>query len=189
MACTHPHFLRIVPLVLAVACAPQVDVALEPAMVVSGTLERLDPSDRTSAWVGVETIDVLHDETRSDCSVELDLDAHPADAPDCANCSLTLDLLRSGLPEVDADCDEAVEEALVAFPEAVLGWRPEQDQPTGRVLLSTDGGESWQDYAGGLLSDDVLVYSRTIYLDGEYDSVPHFKPSGEEPRAEEPIVR
>ena len=127
-----------------------------------GSMERVNPDDPDSMWVGEESVRIVGADGTLLCEGDVEFDAHVSDRA-CTDCEVSLDVLRSTVREVADRCTFSVEGMRFGSASRFLAFQPSPkggDLLVGRVLRADSADGPWIDFAGGVFDGDRIVYHR-----------------------------
>lgn len=128
-----------------------------------GSMERVNPDDPNSAWVGEEIVRIVDGEGELLCQGDVDLDATAEVDGD----EVTLEVLRSTIRALADDCSFSVDDVQLRSASRYLAFQsgPKSGEfSTGRVLRADSPDGPWTVFAGGVFDGERIVYRRTETL-------------------------
>lgn len=131
-----------------------------------GSLERLNPDDPQSPWVGEEVVRIVGDgELLCDGDAFLDAEADRGNGEE-----VSLEVIRSPAKDLAEACHRVVDVSRVDFsPRYVMVVPSARGLSAGRVLESDSPHGPWTDLAGGIYDGDRIGFRRVERLDTDVD--------------------
>lgn len=137
--------------------------------IAEGHLERVDPSDPDSPWVGYEELRLEDGEGGILCEGEIDLDAESHGL--CDGCEVTLDVRRQVIRDLAESCQDLddVEQVQVR---RYIAFVPSEMKGMalghGSVMHADAPEGPWTLLATGVSDGETLVYQRRQDADGAW---------------------